>query len=305
MLDWLRYFPLKLRTDDTRKGLAKGPYFSRLKPMSVKMGDNTLKLKIPRTNPLWQPFFDTTKRSRDVSPYTVDVLTNHVRQGGYGFVGKGKRWLYSNFLYRKWFFLSPWFGGRQITLDMIATTIAAPQEKHFKTSSFFHPRAFEAALAEYLDAEYGHLKEGRGPQQRGPVNWTVTPINKTISGVRFDVEHIYSRDDMQRKHRFLAFPINHQQMIIFCFIDYGGYSPTSEVANNSEVLKLIEDIFASIELELGSQTLAEWEKVKATCPDMSLVKEFGLLKWPIKPEDVGKTSPLASVQETAKQITGQ
>lgn len=292
MLDWLRYFPLKLRNDETERGLAKGPYFRKLKPMTVKMGDNTLKLKIPSTNKVWDPFFGFTRHSESISPYAADVLKDIVHNSASGFVGKGKRWLYSNFLSRRWYFLGPWFAGDKITLDMIGTVITAPQEKKFEDSSFFHPRVFEAALAEYLDTEFGYLKEGRGPQQRGPVCWSTIPINTTISGARFDVEHVYSREDNELKERLLAFPIHHKQFIVFSFRDFGGRGPTTETANTSEALKLIEKITASIQLELGPQTLAEWEKVKATCPDMSLVKEFGLLKWPIKPEDVGKTAPL-------------
>ena len=292
MFDWLRYLPIQLRKDQRQTNLARRAYCQGLIPTVITMGDNKLTIKLARSYRMWQPFdFGFEKKPRCILPYNRDVLTTIIPNSFSGTVSEGGRWGYSTFLLRQWYFLSPWFGGVQIPVRMNATVITAPQEKKFETISFFHPRAFESALAEYLDSRYGTQKLNRGPEYRGPINWQPVTLNKYISGVRFDVESVTATDDSEQKHQLFAFPIAKQQFVVFTFPMHNGRSPTSEIRNSSEIEKMVEATFASIQLELGPQTIADCETVKATCPDMSLTPEFGLLKWPIKIEDVGKALP--------------
>lgn len=292
MFDWLRYLPIELYTDYQQTGMAKRAYCQGLIPTDITMGDNKLTIKLARSYQAWRPFGFLKNKPRCILPYNRDVLTTTIPNSFIGTVGDGGRWRYSIFLMREWYFLSPWFGGVQIAVRMNATVITAPQEKKFETISFFHPRAFESALAEYLDSRFGTQKNERKPQFRGPANWQPITLNKYITGVRFDVEEVISTPEIQQKDQLFAFPITKNQFIVFTFIDHNGRSPTSKVRNSSEIEKMVEATFASIELELGPQTLADCDAVKATCPDMSLTPAFGLLKWPIQIEDVGKAQPL-------------
>ena len=52
------------------------------------------------------------------------------------------------------------------------------------------------------------------------------------------------------------------------------------------MFELTESIIRSIKLNVGPETQAEWNKVKADIQDMSFSEAFGELKWPIKPEEL-------------------
>ena len=110
--------------------------------------------------------------------------------------------------------------------------------------------------------------------------------------IRFDEERVTYTSDREQKDQLFAFPIGKQQFIVFTVPQHNGGSPTSKTLNNSEIEKMVEATFGSMKLELGQQTIADCGAVKATCPDMSLTPAFGLLKWPIKIEDVGKAPRL-------------
>ena len=156
MFDWLRYLPIQLRKDQRQTNLARRAYCQGLIPTNIIMGDNKLTIKLARSYRIWQPVdFGFEKKPQRILPYNRDVLTTTIPNSFSGVVGKGGRWRYSIFLLREWYFLSPWFGGVQIPVRMNATVITAPKEKKFESISFFHPRAFESALAEYLDSKYG------------------------------------------------------------------------------------------------------------------------------------------------------
>ncbi len=48
--------------------------------------------------------------------------------------------------------------------------------------------------------------------------------------------------------------------------------------------------------------LADWKSVNADCPDMQLSENFAELKWPIKPEDVGKAQPIKKEQNSVTTL---
>jgi len=263
MFDWLRYLPIQLYTDYKRTSVAKRAYCQGLTPIDITMGDNKLTIKLARSYRMWQPFdFGFEKKPQCILPYNQDVLKNSFD----GTIGKGGRWRYARFLLRQWYFLSPWFGGVQIVVRMNALVITAPQEKKFESISFFHPRAFESALAEYLDSQYGDEKHNKGPKYRGPINWQPVKLNEYISGVRFDVERVTYTPDSEEKAQLFAFPVANQQFIVFTFSQHNGGSPTSKTFNSSEIEKMVEATFASIQLELGPQTIADCEYSIRTWP---------------------------------------
>ena len=85
--------------------------------------------------------------------------------------------------------------------------------------------------------------------------------------------------------------------------DMLGTSLDDPIVDDSPLFDLINKIINSFSLELGPQTLSQWQTVKEHCPDMSLTPEFGELKWPIKPEDVGKAQPNINTDNGQKIIT--
>lgn len=67
--------------------------------------------------------------------------------------------------------------------------------------------------------------------------------------------------------------------------------------DQTPIIDLMQSIINSFRLEVGPDMQAQWDEVKAYCPDMSLTTEFGELKWPVNPKDVGK--PIDTSSATA------
>lgn len=163
----------------------------------------------------------------------------------------------------------------------------------FNESSFFHPRVFENAVTDYLNSYYGHIKTGGKPHYRGPLNWKVLDISSTIKAVLMDI-HVIGNTSKEKPDlkRLAFFPISNTQIVCLSF-NFGGVSIyKKEPVDPTPMLELFDKIIGTFKLEVGPKTLANWNAVKASCPDMSITQEFGELKWPIEKKDIGKAQPL-------------
>jgi len=163
----------------------------------------------------------------------------------------------------------------------------------FPGNSFFHPRVFENAIVDYLHSYFGHVKTGGKPHFRGPLNWKILDISDTIKAAIMDI-HVIGNTSINNPclKKMIFFPISDTQ-IINLYFDFGGTLISGrDRVNPTPMLELADKIIASFRLEVGPKTLADWNAVKAVCPDMSITPEFGELKWPINPKDIGKAQPL-------------
>lgn len=148
-------------------------------------------------------------------------------------------------------------------------------------------------MADYLDSFFGHVKTGGKPHFRGPLNWQVLDISETIKAALMDI-HVIGNTSVNNPclKKLAFFPISDTQ-IVCLFFDFGGILINgSDPVDPTPMLELADKIINSFRLEVGPKTLANWNAVKATCPDMSVTREFGELKWPIKIKDIGKAQPL-------------
>lgn len=177
MLDWLRYFPLALGFLQKNSPVTpKGPYFSKLRPQRWCFGDSTFTFKAPWANPV----FGAERFGRSIetrSPESENILDYSLSSYKELFMPNDRwqrGWIYS----REWYFVGPWFSGSQSSLLMSAVIIGQSKRNDFRSTSFFHPRVFEAAVADYLSSYYGHEKMGRKPRYRGPLNWRLVPIDQ-------------------------------------------------------------------------------------------------------------------------------
>ncbi|WP_028875481.1 hypothetical protein [Teredinibacter turnerae] len=289
MLDWLKFFPYANQTTRSHTEV-RGPYFPNPKPRRWKLGDSLLRFKAPRSNPIFG--FSSNGRSINrLSPGPRNILKAEWEPvyGGNSDAPPSE-WLFHHFYSDEWLFVGPWFSGFQARLTGTGLLVTPDTriKSSFSDKNLFHPKVFESAIANYLDHRYGYYRNGRKPRYRGPLNWRVLPISKSIQAVICDIHQIgNSSIDNPLLLRLVFFPVTPQTFIYITF-SFGG----TEIYNNKvcaePMFKLCDSIINSFHLDVGAKTQAEWEKVKATCPDMSITDSFGELPWPLKKETKSK-----------------
>lgn len=285
MLDWIKFFPFASR-DDNNPLEVRGPYFTKPKTVKWTLGDNRLFFNAPRSNPV----FSLSRRGssfESVLPKRTDILKGDW-QVLYASDHQGplSEWEHQLFYLNTWFFIGPWFAGEQSRLKVSGILISAKADSSFKGKSLFQPRIFESAIADSLDNCYGYSRTstGKKPHHRGPLNWRVLPISSSIQAVVCDIHTIGNTNkDNPKLTRELYIPISEHQLICIHF-SFGGTSIYHDDIRSKPMFELCNSIIDSMRLEVGEQTQAEWNKVKATCPDMSITETFGELPWPLKVE---------------------
>ncbi len=287
MLDWLKFFPFAWR-DDHKPAEVRGPYFPKLRQNKWFLKDSLIRFSAPISNPI----FGFSGRGDSVderTPGTANLLeTEWERVYGRADGAPVNPWDRDIFYSNTWYFVGPWFTGIQARLNTNALLITANERGMFSDKNLFHPRVFETAIANYLDISYGYDKAGRKPRYRGPLNWRVLPLSSSIQAVVCDIHHIGNSSkenpDLQRQ---IYFPITPQNMIRINF-DFGDIDIYRDEVRAKPLFKLCDSIIETFRMEVGKNTQAEWDKVKATCPDMSITDTFGELPWPLTLEKPSK-----------------
>ena len=306
MLDWLRFFPYARDRGDAPKATEiRGPYFRKPRPNQWRFGDCVLHFKAPWANPILG--FDGNGRTvAGVSPKRGNILTADLQRIYGNSDSPPSEWDFDRFYQNSWYFVGPWFTGNESCLEAHAILCSARKPSAFETLNLFHPRVFESAITDELDNTYGYSRSGKKPHFRGPFNWHVLPLSPTIQGVTCDIHFIAngSRDNPEIR-RLIFIPITPNQFIRISF-NFGGTNFHDEM-RFKPMLELCNSIIDSMHLEVGPATQAEWDKVKATCPDMSLTNSFAELPWPLYKEKPNKKPREIDItKDTApREITDQ
>lgn len=289
MFDWIKYFPLGLKVDH-KPSEVRGPYFTKPKQVKWRFGDSTLYLDAPRSNPV----FSFSGRGRPVNaltPRRKDILkTIGPRPNEGRFDDPTTRWKYHIFYSNTWYFVGPWFTGEQASLSVKASLDYVSTLSTFYNKNMFHPNVFESAVADILDGSYGYRKNGSGRKAhyRGPLNWRVLPLSDSIQGVVCDVHCVgNSCNEDPTLHRLVYIPVT-PSLMLSIILDFGGAGIYTDEIRSKPLFELCNSIIDSMRLEVGEHTQAEWDKVKATCPDMSITDTFGELPWPLTKEKPSK-----------------
>ena len=112
-------------------------------------------------------------------------------------------------------------------------------------------------------------------------------MSPTVHGIVCDIHQIHngSRDNPVVT-RLVFFPVTTSQFIRVSF-SFGGLDIHDEV-RAKPIFALCNSIIDSMRLEVGKSAQAEWDKVKETCPDMTLSDTMGEFKWPLFEEEPNK-----------------
>jgi len=270
MIDWIKYFPLKFRQVE-KNASPKGPSFSKAKIVKCTIGGNQLSFKAPRHRPITSTYKPESPKSRDLLDFPARNYNKEIMPN--------KHWQRIFFFRRYWAFYGPWFTGPQSQLSMGIKIIN--KNNHQSGVSFFHPRAFEDAVADYLTSFYGHDTIGSEIMWVAPINWKPTDILPVVNA-KFDV--MPTKAHLSSRQQLLLFPITDVHIVVVelehRFEFYGSIEACKKKFDSKPMEALANDIINSFSLTLGSKTQAQLDSVKSDCPDMSLSNTFAPLKWP-------------------------
>ena len=277
MLDLIRYLPLAWRKRDVYC-TPRGPNLARARRQIIVVGGSRVTVSVPRHSSMSSIYGQRRVCRGDALARGLSI--NY----GNGFMAN-KHWGFRTLLSRTWAFWGPWMTGAKAQLVLRISLVGRHGEfKYGSEISFFHPRAFENALADYLNDRYGHQGwEIEKPCYVGPVNWQ-RQNHLPVFGARFDIleRDVDSGNADSLDERFLVFPITPSH-----FLEIALERHVYQLKNWNEpsfditpVDALEASILQSVHLELGPDTQAEWDKAKAEFGDISLSDEFPPLRWP-------------------------
>ncbi|ACR11584.1 conserved hypothetical protein [Teredinibacter turnerae T7901] len=270
---------LKLREP---KGLIipKGPSFGRARMIKSEYDGTEIIFRAPKHRP---------KRSNDegYAPQRRYTKESPLSFRNYHDEEKAARgivdhWREADFFYHSWAFNGPWFTGPLGELDLsfrLIKVINYPQDM-----SLFHPRALEHVIGDYLTYMYSHhLDSTRGDIQEfhAPINWQLIP-HLPVNAARMEVvsENFSPHRTIMR---LVFFPIASDMMARLIFWP-GRFKnlPRSELdkrVNEQPILDLMENIIASLQLNLSPRAKAQQEAALSGLEDTSLIKDYPPLKW--------------------------
>lgn len=168
MRNYFKYPPLEWRKRD-EYCVPRGPSFSSAPWVTVPIAGSRLRIKAPRHSPR-RAGVQQTRLLPGVDALEEPSLCHYSE-----FLMANDRWGYSLALARHWAFWGPWMTGCKGELSFSVAVLGRQPNYTFSDISFFHPKAFEMVLVEYLNDRYGHKNWGDTdshiPRWHGPVDW--------------------------------------------------------------------------------------------------------------------------------------
>ncbi|SFC52932.1 hypothetical protein SAMN05660479_01859 [Microbulbifer thermotolerans] len=184
-------------------------------------------------------------------------------------------------------------------LSLSIAVVGRLDEYSLPQVSLFNPKAFEMILVYYLNDFYGHKNWGGEsshiPRYSGPIGWQCHN-HLPVPSASFKISRSADPTNLVRPEYFFVFPITEKHFVEVCFEQdiYSFDKNNKPTFDTSPIQELQDNIFNSISLELGPETQAAYDKVKAEVGDMRLSEEFAPLKWPT---NVYPPEPVSEMQQ--------
>ncbi|WP_197023885.1 hypothetical protein [Microbulbifer sp. HZ11] len=140
-------------------------------------------------------------------------------------------------------------------------------------------------LLHYLNDRYGHHNWENDlahiPKFFGPIDWQCH-AHLPVPSASFKVGRGANSEQLVGLENIFVFPVTDRHFVEVCFEKeiYSFDSDHQPKFDASPMTELQNAIFDSIRLELGPETQARVDQIKAEVGDMQLCKEFAPLKWP-------------------------
>ena len=187
---------------------------------------------------------------------------------------------------REWDFYGPWFTGRMGAITM-SITIESPADIS-EGLNFFHPRALEAGITNFLTQRYSNHFSVVNSEQMwlAPMNWKIIKDLPCI-GVCFNASNIDVQFNGHGPDYYLAVPISKHHFVMICcrisratvFTDIQPEPTVDEWIDHKPFITLINQVLDSVQVTLSPEAQADQEAALQGLEDKSLVKEFPPIKW--------------------------
>jgi len=275
MRNFLKYSSIKLRALK-ECCVPVGPGLNDFSPVEIDLLGAKLQLQAPRNKQAYREFenIEPSKHQNDLSgrPYTESVMPS-------------TSWEFDVVLARNWGFYGPWFTGPVGALTFSVTGVSLVSHK--AGVSFFHPRAFEVAVASYITAMYGHESDGGEAVWQGPVNWRSVSIGD-VPAVRFDILP-YSQPS-NRMH-FVFFPVSDEKLIQIKFTTHqyvsGSMDDRDRKVSPKPMNALIEGIVSSVSVELSQDACTQRARATEDLQSSAVSEDIPPLSWPFDVDSSG------------------
>ncbi|KEQ18208.1 hypothetical protein [Endozoicomonas numazuensis] len=281
MVSWLKYNRLEFRRT---KGFCTpmGPNFKRASYYRCQLAGNDFVIGLPQNNPQYKGSSINYRRIKYNHNYLPDQLFRE-------YENPDQNWRYQLIMNRSWAFMGPWFSGVKAEVNM-GLCVLEPVGIN-ENASFFHPRAFEAGVANFLNSSahaYDKIPLSSKPRWTAPVNWQVLG-HLTVPMVKFD--ELPPSYEKTAPERCFVFPLGDHCLGLVSFdIDKyynGSAEKEAHLIDDKPMDELIDNIINSIQLTLSPEAQAQYDRVMAECPDMRVTEDFPPLDWSDKPEYMG------------------
>ena len=268
MLNHIKYSSIRLR-DVQQRVTIKGPDTSCFSSVKLSLGGNIVTFKAPKHRP-------PNSSYEQILPVPFNSMDFGCRALN-EFDMPDQSWKSQTLFYRAWRFCGPWFTG---TLGRVAMSISVyePSEKS-NDSSFFHPRALENNLFNFLNSLYAQNSEAN--MVEAPVNWK--PSEKLpVPGALF---HIIPKRKVAGCSQVIIFPISHTHFIEINFRfnrSFGDQLKELDTLISSQPMyDFANQIIDSLNLELSEESQEQFDNIKAEYPDMKLTENFPPINWSV------------------------
>ena len=274
--------PINLRINK-ETCVPEGPAFSSAKQVKFSLNGTEIEFIAPKHKP----------SSRDIKEQDVESKYNFSDLTFRSTFDKDFQledtWKSCRLLFRSWTFNGPWFTGSIAELDMYVNLIR-PKDLN-NNVSFFHPRAFESAIGDYLTNEYSV------PKVDGRSSWIAPNEWKPIRGLPVVATRLHVLPDelVARRNKamyYLFFPVADQcfAQILFYPVQLhsnGQHSQAEkdQVVSREKLFELMENIISSLKITLSPEAQAWQAKALEGLEDTALIKNFPPMKWTTEKED--------------------
>jgi len=267
--------PFKLR-ENTGYCIPEGPAFSSARQVSFTINGTNIEFLAPQHKPISR-YREEIKPDHQYKFRDINFQSNFNKD-----IHLSDSWKTHQILYRSWAFNGPWFTGPLAELDM-SLILIRPTDLN-EQISYFHPRAFEQAVGDYLSNRFSLIKDNGRPSLIAPVNWL--PIkNLPVVGARLQVAPDESLTLLKTIKEYFFFPIADQCLVAISFYPAQLLGKMSQKdkdkhIDRSTMLSLMNDIIDSLKITLSPEAQAWQEEALKGLDDTTLIKNFPPMKWP-------------------------
>ena len=263
--------PIRLRYSD-EYCTPKGPTIQQARPVRINVDGTDFEFKAPRHNSS-NPGYEASVPRRQ---YLLPRETFRTYDGD----DQYKRWKYLSVLFRSWSFYGPWLTGRKAELSF-SVNILMPSKPQADVS-FYHPRAFESAIASYLTDHYSKPDKWKKVNWCAPMHWARVESLPCVAA-RLEVHPIWKNHPAGAITKNLFLPIGDHFLFHFSFtptlLGKGPEWESEKYVDPAPVNQLLEDIIASLKVTLSPEAKAKQAKALEGLSDTSLTPTFPPLKW--------------------------